>query len=1277
MNRFYSILLYIKVSILFVLSISQLNAQPKSLQFKHITPDEGLSSSSVTSMIQDNKDFLWIGTYDGLNRYDGYDLKVYKNISLDSTSLNNNLIWTVFEDRQGILLVGTSGGLSLYNNEQDNFYNYMDHESSPLFGLENAVKCITEDSLGNLWLASEMGLIYFNRMDNKIDHYVHDPENENSLSNTNVEYVLIDSKNNIWINTREGLNLFIEETKSFIRVENKSKNSINILNTFFLDNVEDELGYLWFGTYDGLFCIHIDEIESRKFIHYQNDPNDDRSISGNRVLSLFIDNENNLWAGTENSGLNLFDRKTGKFWRYRSEENNPNSLNNESIHSIYQDNTGNLLIGTFAGGINMVKKYSNAIIHYQSLSGNTTSLSNNSVTIFVQDHKGKIWLGTDGGGLNLFEIDKGIFTRYNSENTNLNSNSVLSIVETSDNEIWFGTWAGGLNKFNLASGSFKSFTTENSEISDNNIFHVMEDSKGILWLGSFQNGLIRFDKKKNIFKKYTLNEGLANNMVVVIKEDSEGRLHIGTPNGYSVFDPEEESFINYSHDPDDTTSISNNSIHDIVIENDTAIWFGTQNGLDLFNPVKNIFKHYYEKDGLPDNVIQSIAFDKNGMLWITTNRGVCRFDTKNEIYKNFTKSDGLQGNEFNPKSSLNTKDGIMLLGGRKGFNVIYPDRIIENKNIPHVIITDFRIFNKPVKIGEEGSPLQKHISETKELILSYKFSVFTFSYAAMDFTMPEKNQYAYIMENFEKEWNYVGNKREATYTNLNAGEYIFRVKASNNDGLWNKEGVSIKIKILPPWWKTWWFRISLGLFIIGSAISFYFYRINQIKRQKEELEHQVALRTHELKEANVELRTQKEEILAQNEEIQQQSEELAAQRDAVEAQNKEIQAKNKEISKAYDNIRIISEFGQRITATLRLEAINTMIYDYVSSLMDTSAFGIGVYSQNKEYIEYVGYMENGVKLPPFYNKINEKNSLSVWCLKNRKELLINDFDKEYKNYIDARMKYHTKKIPSSYMYVPLITENKPIGVITAQSYNKNAYTQKDLTTLQSLASYISIALDNAHVYEIINKQNQHIKSSIEYAKTIQNSILPIEKNVGKYFESLIIYKPKDIVSGDFYWFTTEKNKEGKELVFFAVVDCTGHGVPGAFMSLIGSRLLNEIVNQKQILNPAQILEFLNIGIQLSLKQDQTDNNDGMDICLCRFERIENEKYKLLFSGAKRPLYIYKNGNTQIQRIPGARKSIGGIRAKRSRLFYTNNETIISKGDIIYLTTDGFVDQNAP
>jgi ligand-binding sensor domain-containing protein/signal transduction histidine kinase len=862
MKKVYLWIVRFQFAILILTLHHNLYCQQKNLQFKQITPDEGLSSSTIRSIYQDHKGFIWIGTYDGLNRYDGFEFVVYKNQSTDSTSLPRNLIWTVFEDRQKNLLIGTSGGLSLYDWNTDAFINYMNSKFSPLNNIICNVRHIVEDSLGNLWLATDLGLIYFDRQNNDYVQYTHDPRNPKSLSTNNIEYIFMDSRNNLWIGTNNGLNLFQPETQTFKHFMNNTDHDNGVSNIPFLRIIEDREGTLWFGTYGkGIYCLKPEDIESGKLINYRHDPEDKWSLAADRVFCLYNDEDNYLWIGTENHGLDIFDRKKGVFYHYRSDIYNPSSLNNESIQEIYKDNAGNLWIGTFAGGINLLKKHSDAIIAFRNIPGVSMSLSHNSVTSFMEDHPGRIWIGTDGGGLNFFNIKTGRFSRFNSTNSNLNSDAVLSIVQDSNNKIWLGTWAGGINSFDEETGSFQSFTKKNSSIPDDNIFYVMEDKKGSLWLGSFQNGLIHYNRERNRFTKYTTeNSDITNNMIVVIKERPDGNLLVGTNTGFNIFHPEEKRFYPYLHDPQNTNSVSNDGIHDILVENDSTIWIATQNGLNLFNPESGSFTHYNEKNGLPDNVIKGLILDQSGILWISTNKGVCKFNPVNGTVKNFTKADGLQSNEFNYHCSLKTRDGSILLGGTKGFNVIYPDKIVENTNIPPVLITDFRIFNKPVKIGaRHGSPLKKHISDTEEITLSYKQSVFTFNFAVMDFTMPEKNRYAFMMEGFEQDWNYVESQRIATYTSLPPGEYTFKVKGSNNDGLWNEQGKAIRIIITPPFWQTWWFRTFMIMCIVAVIFITHKIRVRGIEAHRRELEIKVKERTRQLSEKATALELAKKE----------------------------------------------------------------------------------------------------------------------------------------------------------------------------------------------------------------------------------------------------------------------------------------------------------------------------------------------------------------------------------------------------------------------------------
>ena len=827
-------------------------SQPKFLQFTHLTTDDGLSSSIATSILQDHKGFIWIGTPNGLNRYDGFNFVVYKKNSTDSTSLYDNVVNTMFEDQKMNLFIGTEKGLCLYDREKDRFLNYMLDKPSPLRGIECSVNEMDEDSLGNLWLATSVGLIYFNRIINQIIQFTHDPNDPESLSNDNVEDVLIDRNNRLWVATRKGLNLFLPETGTFKHISRAESNADDLLNTVFMNMIEDREGNLWFGSTEGLYCLKYNtKAITENLIHYQHDVQDNSSLSINLVTSLYVDNIGDLWIGTDNGGINLFDREKQSFRQYRKDEYDPQSLNNETIRAICQDRTGNLWFGTYTGGLNVAIKNRDAIIKYQNMPGAPFSLSHNTVTCFSEDHLCQTWVGTDGGGLNLFDKDINHFLHFNMKNSSLSSDAILCMLEDSKNQIWLGTWTGGLVLFDEKTKSFTSFTTVNSGIQDDNIFTVAEGDNDDLWLGSYEHGLIHYKIKAKKFIEYTPdNSGLVNEMVIKIAKLSKGHLLIGTVNGFQLFYPGNDHFITYASDQDNANSLSYPRITDILVENDSCVWIGTSDGLNRFNPDAGSFIRYYEKDGLPDNSIKGLAIDTSGVIWVTTSKGVCRFNYVQGKYRIFTKADGLQSNEFSERSILKTKSGALLIGGTKGFNIVYPGKIAENKSIPDILITDLKIFNKSIEPGVENSPLIQNITETKTLNLSHKQSVLTFYFAVMDFTAPGKNQYAYKMEGFDKDWIYSGNKREATYTNLNSGEYVFRAKGSNNDGIWNETGTSIQITIEPPWWNTWWFRLISILAIILIIGYIFLSRIRHLNNQKILLEKLVAIKTTELSELN-------------------------------------------------------------------------------------------------------------------------------------------------------------------------------------------------------------------------------------------------------------------------------------------------------------------------------------------------------------------------------------------------------------------------------------------
>ncbi len=848
MTQFYKRIIFIIILATFV---QLLFAQPGRLQFIHKTQEDGLSSSSVSAIIQDYKGFMWFGTPDGLNRYDGYNYVIYKNNPFDSSSLINNVVITIFEDHKNNFLLGTENGLSLYNRNQKSFLNYMFDKSSPLNGLRCSVLKITEDTIGNLWLATNVGLIYFDRTRNQMHIYNHDPANPESLSSDYVEGVMIDKNNNLWVTTRKGLNRYISRTSEFEHITTSCTGE-DLTNTIFTDLIEDREGNLWFASEDGLFCMKNNgKSFNNNCVHYKHDSKDDSSLTIDQVISLFVDNAGNLWVGTENGGINLFNKEKNSFSHYRRDDYDMHSLSTESIDDIYQDRTGNLWFGTYTGGLNIVVKNSNAINSFQNQPGASFSLSHNTVTCFLEGQKGSVWIGTDGGGLNLFDSQRNHFTRFNTRNCNIGSNAILCLAETSGHQIWFGTWAGGLVRFDPETNAFRSFTNKNSGNTDNNIFSVAEGDDNDLWLGSFEHGLLHYQIRENKFTEYNqTNSGLGNEMVVKIVKLPGKRLLIGTSTGFQIYYISEDRFANFAIDPKKSDCLSYDRVTDILVENDTSIWIGTPYGLNHFNPNTGLFKKFFKKDGLPDDFIRGLAIDKSSDLWVTTNKGVSRYHRATGQFKNFTKADGLQGNEFSERSILKLTDGSVLMGGTKGFNIIYPEKIVENTKVPDIVITDFKIFNKSVNPGDENSPLKQNISETKFLSLTHENSVLSFSFAVMDFTAPEKNQFAYKMEGFDEDWFYSGNKSEAIYTNLSPGDYTFRVKGSNNDGVWNEEGTSIRILILPPWWSTVWFRLIIISVVILLFTAILFSRFRQLKNQKLLLEKTVALKTAELFELN-------------------------------------------------------------------------------------------------------------------------------------------------------------------------------------------------------------------------------------------------------------------------------------------------------------------------------------------------------------------------------------------------------------------------------------------
>lgn len=827
-------------------------SQTQSPKFKRLTTNEGLSQSHVSAILKDSKGFMWFGTEDGLDKYDGYKFTHYKHNQQNKTSIIDNYVLAIVEDHAHNLWVGTTSGLDRFDREKNIFIHYPNNH------LTYAVRSILLDSKNRIWLGTSKGLYLFNAAKRSYKLYARFDKNTNGLINDFIYQIAQDNDGYLWIGTDDGLYRFNPKTDKFTSYFHDPNNNKSIGSSWIKAVYKDRKGNIWIGTRGGGMALYNRKDDS--FINFKNDPHNSNSISFSDILSIMEDADGKLWIGTENGGISVFDYPANKFVTYKYDENDYTSLSNNSVYCLYRDNIGNMWIGTYSGGVNYSPRFGQKFCTYSQIPNNPNSLSNNSIlAISGDDNDENIWIGTDGGGLNLFNRKKKTFVHYLHDDNNINTisnNYVITIIQIDKNTIGLGYHNGGFDFFDKRTGVFTHHMPQANNpnsLSLSDVNNMYKDIDGNIWIGTWKGGLNLYHVKTGAYTWYKHNPHNANsicsNIVTAVIQDKKGNIWIGTDSGLDMLDPKTGRFTHYKHNEENKHSITNNIIQYIFEADNGNLWVGTSGGgLNYFNKHNQTFKAYTETDGLANNIVYGILKDHKGNLWLSTNKGVSKLNLRTKKFRNYGIADGLQGDEFKAHACFQTTDDEMFFGGLNGFSTFYPDNLKDNTFIPPVYITDFQIFNKPVAIGDKNAPLQKHISESESINLSYKQSVFTFEFAALDFTFPEKNQYAYMLQGFDKNWNYVGTKRTATYTNLDPGEYTFKVKASNNDGIWNK-GTSIIININPPFWLTWWFKLAVILIIVFGGPAFYLIRTYAIMRQKKELERQVKNRTIQLEHA--------------------------------------------------------------------------------------------------------------------------------------------------------------------------------------------------------------------------------------------------------------------------------------------------------------------------------------------------------------------------------------------------------------------------------------------
>ena len=842
------IIIFLLFSLVPIASHGQSTEDYHEYQFNQIKVEDGLSQSTVFCMLQDRKGFLWFGTANGLNRYDGYSFVVYANDPADSTTISDNGILSLFEDKDGFIWVGTVGGvLNKYDRKKGTFthLNFTDNlqtENDPdekyydfplPFSRNNnrSITVIQQDKNGFLWIGTwGKGLIKFDPANNKYEHFHYDKSQPGGLQSNRVKAIIPCNDGTVWVGTLGGglYKFFMSENKTRIQKYEQNENNWSLSNNKVISLYKDQDENLWIGTYGGGLNKLSKQFQSvdaskAKFERFINSPQIN-SLSSNIVTSIIQSTDKSLWFGTLGGGLNRYDLKTKKFTVYKNDSKVPTSLQKNDILSLLVDKSGTLWIGTNLGkGLSRLERSTIKFGQINKDANGVNGLNDDVVWAISEDKNSVVWIGTYKGGLNKYDRKNGKFSFYKSDKnikTTLSDNHIRSIVDDENGYLWIGTYSGGLNKFNKSTGRSTRYTFDSSGSIDrgsNQVQAIFIDRAKNLWIGTFGGGLNKVNaedlKSNNIrFEKFVHDANdpfsLNDDRVYCITEDRDGILWIGTfGGGLNKFDPKTKKFISYKNIPGDESSLADNRVMTIYEDNFSNLWIGSYGGgLQKFDKRTEKFKRFNKKNRLISSVVYGILEDNSNNLWMSTDNGLFKFSIATEIFTQYDLHDGLQSTEFSGGAYFKSRNGEMFFGGINGFNYFYPDSVKDNLFIPPIAISNVRIFSNPVR------------GEIDSLSLSYSQNFFSFEFAALDFTNPEDNQYAYILEGLDSDWHYVDSRRRIiNYSNLSPGEYVFRVRGSNNDGAWNNEGAKIHITILPPIWKRWWF-ITAALFFIAVSI---------------------------------------------------------------------------------------------------------------------------------------------------------------------------------------------------------------------------------------------------------------------------------------------------------------------------------------------------------------------------------------------------------------------------------------------------------------------------
>lgn len=849
---------------IFLLQSLAVTAQPDQYRFSKLNPELGISHDRIKCFFKDSRGFLWIGTVSGLNRYDGYSLKVFRNDPRDSTSVINDDINRIFEDPEGRMWVSTWSGHDIYDPRTETFRHNPDPMLRSMGIPDRNISNIYKDKAANYWFIHQsLGIYRYDSKTKMPQHVRHLDRDTASLHSDRISDFLEDSQGNLWILHRDGV--MEKMDRNTLKVIYRSHALSNLMKTkdtdyrFVMDK-DDDLWLFIFDINEGVFWFQ-PNAGTLTHITHASSP---LKLNIDIIHGLVVDNQNMVWVATDHGGVNVIDKRKKKVTTLLHSDYDEQSLVENSINVVYKDNEGIIWAGSFKEGISY---YHENVIRFPIFKNNESipsSVPFDDVNCFAEDEKGNLWIGTNGGGLIYFNRSNNTFKQFKnnpSDPNSISNNVIVSLCYDHDRKLWIGTYYGGLNCYD---GNrfirYRHDPNDPNSISDDSIWEIFEDSKNNLWIGTLHRGADVFDPQRKKILSYGTHHPntLHANYIPAFMEDSKGHMWIGTGFGIEVLDPGKGTFTHYLSQTNNSKSLSNNSILSLVEDSRGRIWIGTHGGLNLFDRDAGTFRGITTEDGLPHNSIFTVLEDANNNIWLGTPNGLSNLiidktQTDSVVFTihNYDESDGLQKKQFNENSAIRTWKDEMVFGGGAGFNIFNPNEIRINQNKPGIVLTGLQILNRDVAIGQEVNGrkiLDQSITTTNDLVLRHKDNIFAFEFAALNFFHPERSKYQYRLKGFDKSWVKVdASQRRATYTNLDPGDYVFQVKASNNDGVWNEDGIELKITVLPPFWRT---RVALVIYIllILGALLATRKLIQQRERMKFDIEQerQEVQRVHEL-----------------------------------------------------------------------------------------------------------------------------------------------------------------------------------------------------------------------------------------------------------------------------------------------------------------------------------------------------------------------------------------------------------------------------------------------